>query len=77
MDVLLPDKNGLETLNELKQHHDDVNVLAISRGFAPGTVSGLQIAQRLGAREALAKPFDLSDFLAVVDQLLTAPQASA
>jgi len=77
MDVLLPDKDGFETLNELKQHHDQVNVLAISGGCGPGTVNVLHIAQRLGARQTLAKPFDLTDFLAVVDQLLAVPQASA
>ena len=77
MDVLLPDKDGFETLKELKQHHDQVNVLAISGGCAPNTVNVLHIAQRLGARQTLAKPFDLTDFLAVVDQLPAVPQASA
>ncbi len=77
MDVLLPDKDGFETLNELKQHHNQVNVLAISGECAPSTVNVLHIAQRLGARQTLAKPFNLTDFLAVVDQLLAVPQASA
>lgn len=77
MDVLLPDKDGFETLNELKQYDDDVNVLAISGGFAPGTVNILHIAQRLGAKETLAKPFDLTDFLTIVDKLLTSPSAAA
>jgi DNA-binding NtrC family response regulator len=77
MDVLLPDKDGFETLNALKQHDDNVNVLAISGGFAPGTVNVLHIAQRLGAKETLAKPFDLSDFLTMVDKLLSSPPATA
>ena len=77
MDILLPDKDGFETMNELKRHHDQVNVLAISGGFSSGTIDVLPIAQRLGARQTLAKPFDLTNFLAVVDQLLTVPQASA
>lgn len=51
MDVLLPDKDGFETLNELKQHDDDVRVLAISGGFTPGTVNVLHIAQRLQTQE--------------------------
>ena len=76
MDILLPDKDGFETLNELKLHHDQVNVLAISGGFSSGTINVLPIAQRLGARQTLAKPFDLTNFLSVVDQLLTVPQAS-
>jgi DNA-binding response OmpR family regulator len=76
MDVLLPDKDGFEILNELKQHHDQVNVLAISGGIIPGTDNVLQIAQRLGARKALPKPFDLTDFLAVVNQMITFPQST-
>ncbi len=77
LDVLLPDKNGFEILNELKQHHSQVNVLAISGGFASDTDDNvLHIAQRLGANKVLAKPFDLTDFLAVVNQLLSVSQIS-
>ncbi len=74
MDMLLPDKQGFEILKELKQHHSQVNVLAISGGFfsdADDTV--LDIAHRLGVGKALAKPFELTDFLATVNQLLSGP----
>lgn len=74
LDVILPEKDGFETLNDLRQQDPQVNVLAISGGFAPGAVNVLHIAQRLGAREILAKPFELKVFLKVVNQLLTAPE---
>ncbi len=77
LDLLLPDKDGFETLHELKQQDPRVKVLAISGGFAPGAANILQIAQRLGARETLAKPFDLKSFLKVVNRLLTDSEPSA
>jgi len=76
LDVLLPEKDGFETLRELKQQDPQVNVLAISGGFAPGAANILQIALRLGAREVLAKPFDLKSFQTVVNHLLTVPETS-
>lgn len=76
MDIILPDKDGFETLNELKQQDSQVNVLAISGGLAPGAVNILEIAQRLGARETLAKPFDLKSFLRVVNHLITHSETS-
>lgn len=75
LDVFLPDKDGFEMLTELKEHHENVNILAISGGFDQGTVNVLNIAERLGARRTLAKPFELKKFLNVVNQLLTAPQS--
>ncbi|MDA0737503.1 MAG: response regulator [Nitrospirae bacterium] len=77
LDMILPEKDGFETLTELRQQDPQVNVLAISGGFAPGAVNVLHIAQRLGAREILAKPFDLKNFLTVVNQLLTVPEPPA
>ena len=76
MDVLLPDKDGIETLSELKQYNAHVNVLAISGGFSQGTVNVLDIQKRLGAKETLAKPFDLKFFLKVVNQLLAVQETS-
>lgn len=73
LDVILPEKDGFETLTELRQQDPQANVLAISGGFSPGAVNVLHIAQRLGAREILAKPFELKNFLAVVKKLLSDP----
>ncbi len=76
LDVLLPDKDGLDTLRELKQHHDDVKVMAISGGFVQGAIDMLPLAKRLGARHTLDKPFDLKMFLSAVKQLLDDSQPS-
>ena len=75
LDLILPEKDGFEILHELKQQDPQVKVLAISGGFTPEVVNVLHIAQRLGAQEILAKPFDLKKFLLVVNQLLTIPNS--
>ncbi len=62
MDVLLLDKDGFETLNELKQHHDQVNVLAISGGCAPGTVNVLHIRATSGSQTDVGQTLRLDRF---------------
>ena len=76
LDVFLPD-DGLETLRKLKQHHAQVNVMVISGGIASDYDPVLLAAQRLGVRNVLAKPFDLANFLSVVNQLLPSPKTSS
>lgn len=70
LDVLLPDDGKFETLKALKLHHEQVNILAISGGMVSDGENVLFSAQQLGARYSLAKPFDLTHFLSVVNQLL-------
>jgi two-component system, cell cycle response regulator CpdR len=77
MDIVLPDKDVGETLRELKEHQKQVNVLAISGGFSLGPDETIfDIAQGLGVKAALAKPFHLPDFLTAVDQCLASSSIS-
>ncbi|MDT7042976.1 hypothetical protein [Candidatus Nitronereus thalassa] len=58
-------------MRELKEQQGQVIVLVMSGGFYLGPEETLaDIAQDLGVRAALAKPFHLQDFLAMVDQCL-------
>ena len=69
-DLIMPEKEGIETIMELRQDYQDVKVIAMSGGgkIDPGTY--LQIAKTLGAIETLAKPFDLKKVLKTVQELL-------
>ena len=65
-DLVMPEKDGLEVIIELRRTNQDVRIIAMS-GTGPG--SGelyLRVAQRLGADLTLSKPFGNQEFLETV-----------
>lgn len=74
-DILMPNREGVETILAIKQRAPEVKILAISGGGTLGTAAVLDLARRLGADAVLAKPFRSSEMLDAVRALLaqTAP----
>lgn len=54
LDIMMPRKNGIETLKELRQHHQTPVIMLTARGSELDRVLGLE----LGADDYLAKPFN-------------------
>jgi CheY-like chemotaxis protein len=71
-DIVMPGTEGLEAIKQIRLHKPDIKILAISGG---GSSKGdyLERAERLGANAALAKPFEPTEFLAVVADLVKSP----
>lgn len=71
VDLFMPEKEGIETIIELRKGYPDLKILAISGGI-PGYGPGhfLHIATKLGADGALDKPFNMQQLLAKVVNLL-------
>lgn len=70
-DILMPQKEGIETMLELREQAPDIPVLAISGGGGTSAPAGpLADARLLGADATLAKPFDVEELSAVVARLL-------
>jgi DNA-binding response OmpR family regulator len=69
-DVLMPDKEGLETIREMRQRFPQTKIIAISGGLTKSGVDVLELAKRLGANSVLSKPFDVQDLIKSVRQLL-------
>lgn len=69
-DIMMPNKEGLETIKELKREFPSVQIIAMSGGLGIGTMNPLQIALRLGARKYLEKPFSLDEMTSLVNELL-------
>jgi DNA-binding response OmpR family regulator len=67
-DLVMPDKEGIETIRELHQTAPTVPILAIS-GSTNHSIY-LRAATKLGATEALDKPFSNEELLAAVTRLL-------
>ena len=71
-DILMPDKEGIETIVELRQRSRDVKIIAVSGGGRVGPNRFLNVAQKLGADEVLSKPFSKASLLEKVRKCLTA-----
>ncbi len=70
LDILMPRKNGLETIQELREADPAVKIIAISGGVRGGNVDNLAVAKTLGAQRTLAKPFRLHEMLEIVATML-------
>lgn len=69
-DILMPDKEGIETILELRHHHTSVRIIAISGGGRIGNKDFLRTAKHLGADRTLAKPFGKEALLKAVHDVL-------
>ena len=69
-DILMPEKEGLETIRELRKESPDVPIIAMSGGgYATGT-DYLRLAMKFGANASLQKPFEQHELVALVTELL-------
>ena len=57
VDILMPSKDGIDTIQEIRDTNVDVKIIAISAGGKVGHSSFLELAQTVGANACLEKPF--------------------
>jgi DNA-binding response OmpR family regulator len=77
VDLFMPEKEGIETIIELRKEYPDLKILAISGGIPGyGPDNFLNIAQKLGADSSLDKPFNMAQLLTMVDNLLSSDQTA-
>lgn len=70
-DIIMPEKEGLETIMELRRDFPDVRIIAISGGGQVAPEPYLVLAKQLGASRTLAKPFEREELLEAVQALLS------
>jgi YesN/AraC family two-component response regulator len=56
-DVIMPEREGVETILELKKLHPDLKIIAMSGGGRMGRLDYLKLATNFGADATLTKPF--------------------
>ncbi len=71
LDILMPEKEGLETLIELRRDFPSIKVIAISGGSERAHVNLLDLAKRLGALHTVKKPFEMKTLVNLADSVLT------
>jgi len=69
-DIIMPEKEGIETIRELKQENPDVKIIAVSGGGRINSMDYLQIAERLGVQRTFTKPYDEDEILKAVNELI-------
>jgi CheY-like chemotaxis protein len=69
-DLLMPEKEGIELIQEVRAHHPNMRIIAISGAQTEKTGLYLKVAGSLGADYTLAKPFALKDLINTVKQAL-------
>lgn len=67
VDIFMPEKDGIETINEIKSENPEAKVIAISG--EPSQLF-LNIIKNLGADHILSKPLKMDEFLGTVHSLL-------
>jgi CheY-like chemotaxis protein len=71
-DLVMPEKEGVETIMELRSQFPNTRIIAISGGQRAGARDYLPIAARLGAHRTVAKPFSRQEILEAVRETLAA-----
>jgi CheY-like chemotaxis protein len=66
----MPDKEGLETIMELRRDYPEVKIIAMSGGGRLGPGGYLDMAKKLGAQRTVAKPFTREAVLEAVSQII-------
>ena len=69
-DIIMPNKEGIETILELKRDFPDVKVIAICGGGRFGPEDYLHLAKGLGVHSTFSKPFKLHDLLGSIQDAL-------
>lgn len=68
-DLLMPNKEGIETCRELRASNPDIGIIAISGAAEAATY--FAILKHMGVRATLFKPFSRDELLAMVQSVLT------
>jgi len=69
-DIIMPEKEGIETITDLRHCDPQVKIIAMSGGGRTGNLDFLWLAKKLGADRVLPKPFGPESLCALVDDCL-------
>jgi CheY-like chemotaxis protein len=63
-DLVMPERDGLETIMEVRRNHPGLPVIAVSGDMPLNRDLYLRLAEKLGAARVLAKPFRPDELVA-------------
>jgi DNA-binding response OmpR family regulator len=65
-DIIMPDREGIETIREMRRAHPSVRIIAVSGAPTLNGVSFLELAKKAGADAGVQKPFRAAELIAAV-----------
>jgi DNA-binding response OmpR family regulator len=72
-DIIMPEKEGIELITELRRDFPDAKIIAVSGGGqVMASATCLLLAKGLGAVRTLAKPFNQQELVDTVREVLDA-----
>ena len=71
-DIIMPEKEGIETIRDIREVSPNAKIIAISGGGRIGNTDFLRIARQLGASDVIAKPLDPDHFISIIRERLAA-----
>jgi len=71
-DIIMPEKEGLETIREMRRMRPELKIIAMSGGGKVSADNYLEIAKIFGASRVMSKPFTHKEMVATVKDLMGA-----
>jgi DNA-binding response OmpR family regulator len=68
IDLIMPDREGMETIREVRRRWPETFIIAISGGGRIGADNVLDLAKALGADRTLTKPFTPAKLVAMLGE---------
>lgn len=75
-DIIMPEKEGLETIREMKRLRSDLKIIAMSGGGKISADNYLETAKIFGANLVLEKPFSQKTMIDAVNTLLGSSESN-
>lgn len=72
-DLIMPDKEGIQIIRELRKENNKVRIIAMSAGGRGGATDYLKWARLMGAKQCLSKPIKREELLNAVSAVLAQP----
>jgi len=72
-DLIMPEKEGIEMIIELKSEFPEVKIIAMSGGARMGPEAYLQLAESLGAESCFTKPIPRKELITTIHTLVGPP----
>ena len=69
-DIIMPKKSGITLISEVRNHHPNMEIIAISGGGRLDPMGYLDLSETLGASVSFEKPIDNTALLMAIDLLL-------
>ena len=69
-DIIMPDKDGFETINDIRKYDQSIPIIAVTGDGAYEQNQNLKIAEKLGATDTIMKPFETSALVEKINNIL-------